>query len=574
MKKRMKHSAVNYSRVKSLKVILNFILFSAVWIIFSGLILDKIHLAGSVRNLIEILKGLVYVLVTSIFLYPIIKKEIFTSRNAIEKLSVSKENFSRLFENASLAIFQSTLEGKIMVVNSAFARMFGYSSPEEVKKIVRNISKDIYTDTRRHQEIIKTKLENPEQINFEVEYKKKDGDIFFGDLHLNLITDDNHNILYIEGFIEDITNKRLAEEKLKIFAQAIKSVSECISITDEKNIILFVNDSFLKTYGYKENELIGKHVSILHPNFVPEDKEKSILDETNNGGWKGELVNIKKDGTVFPIHLSTSTIKDDWGNTLALIGVATDITEVKRTREELISAKNEAEKANRIKTEFLAQMSHEIRSPLNISLNYTSMIKEELGNNISSSLKEYFSVIDIAGRRLIRTIDLILNMSEMQLGIYSADFEEIDLVNDVFPNLNHEFAGLCISKGLEYIFIDNGINKKIICDRYSVSQIFVNLLDNAFKYTHKGKIEVVISKNEESQLQVSISDTGIGMSKDFIENLFEPFTQEEHGYSRKYEGNGLGLSLVKKYCELNNADIAVISEKDSGTKFIVTFRKS
>ena len=569
-----KNSTRRYSVINALKIIFNYLIFSAVWIVISGIVLNNIHISPSVRNAVEIYKGLLYVIVTSLFLYPLIKKELYASREAIEKLKVSEQNFSRLFESASLGVFQSTPEGKIIMVNQAFSKMFGYKSPEEVNKFVGKKSIEIYADENRRKQIIELKSRNPELNNFEVEYRRKDGSTFIGNLNLNLINDEAGKILFIEGFIEDITQRKDAEDKLKIFAQAIKSISECISITDKNNTILFVNDAFLKTYGYSRHELIGKSVNVLHQNVVTNSEEENILFKTSSGGWRGELINVKKDGTRFPVYLSTSAIKDEQGNTLALIGVANDITEMKRNREELISAKNEAEKANRMKTEFLEQMSHEIRSPLNISLSYTNIIKEELGNEISPEINEYFKIIEISSRRLTRTIDLILNMSEMQLGIYNAEYERIDLVNDIMLNLNREFSGLCAANGLEYNFKNDTSDSVLMCDRYSVSQIFVNILDNSVKYTSKGKIEVLVSRNEEALLQVTVSDTGIGMSREFIEKLFEPFTQEEHGYSRKYEGNGLGLALVKKYCELNHADIKVESEKEIGSKFLITFKNS
>ncbi|MCL4548073.1 MAG: PAS domain S-box protein, partial [Bacteroidetes bacterium] len=154
---------------------------------------------------------------------------------------------------------------------------------------------------------------------------------------------------------EDVSQRIQSEKENRMLAHAVESVSECVSITDHNDTIIFVNDSFLTTYGYKKEELIGEHVNILRPPDIATAMVKDILPETIKGGWKGEVINRKKDGTIFPVLLSTSVIKDNLGEPIALIGVATDITEVKKTQEELIAAKELAEKSAALKSEFLAQ---------------------------------------------------------------------------------------------------------------------------------------------------------------------------------------------------------------------------
>ena len=109
-------------------------------------------------------------------------------------------------------------------------------------------------------------------------------------------------------------------------------------------------------------------------------------------------------------------------------------------------------------------------------------------------------------------------------------------------------------------------------DEYSVKQIFSNLIDNAIKFTNKGEINIRLFRNEHQSLNVEVQDTGIGISRDYLPELFKPFTQEQQGYTRKYEGNGLGLALVKNYCQINNIDLAVKSKKGIGTEFKLTFQ--
>jgi signal transduction histidine kinase len=128
-------------------------------------------------------------------------------------------------------------------------------------------------------------------------------------------------------------------------------------------------------------------------------------------------------------------------------------------------------------------------------------------------------------------------------------------------------------KGLEIIYTCKEKDTDIIADEYSISQIFANLIDNAIKYTKNGKVEILLGKNKTVNMMVEVKDTGLGISKKNLPRIFEPFTQEEQGYNRSFEGNGLGLALVKRYCELNNIIIEVESEKNVGSTFRIIFDK-
>jgi signal transduction histidine kinase len=216
-------------------------------------------------------------------------------------------------------------------------------------------------------------------------------------------------------------------------------------------------------------------------------------------------------------------------------------------------------------------MSHEIRTPLNTILCSTELIKEETENKLDKEIKSFFPIISLAGKRLIKTIDSILNMSELQTGSYEVEIKEIDVVDEILKYLVQEFRYAAGNKNIIIRETIESNDNKINADQYSVEQIFTNLLDNAIKYTDKGEIQIRVYRDQENKLSIDLKDTGIGIDNAFIPDLFEAFRQEYHGYSRKFEGNGLGLSLVKKYCELNNAHIKVKSEKGVGSIFTVTF---
>jgi signal transduction histidine kinase len=162
-------------------------------------------------------------------------------------------------------------------------------------------------------------------------------------------------------------------------------------------------------------------------------------------------------------------------------------------------------------------------------------------------------------------------MSELQTGSYNPAFEKINLYEEIITPIIKQLRGEANLKNVLLTSENNSDKTVLVGDKYSLQQLFSNLVDNAIKYTDKGEVKVVIDKYEDDKLVVHVKDTGIGIADEFMPFLFEPFMQEDHGYTRKYEGTGLGLALVKKYCEINNAEIKVDTKKDIGTTFTVTF---
>lgn len=242
-------------------------------------------------------------------------------------------------------------------------------------------------------------------------------------------------------------------------------------------------------------------------------------------------------------------------------------------RLELQRAKEMAENSSRLKSEFLSQISHEIRTPLNTILSFASLIRYELEELLSDDLKESFRFINNGGKRLIRTIDLILNMSELKTGNYELQPSVIDLHRDILHNLHLEFTCMAESKDLSFTLKNTACDTILEADGYTLTQIFSNLIDNAIKFTDSGSVDIRIYNQPDGRLSVEVKDTGIGISEDYRAKLYTPFSQEETGYRRRYEGNGLGLSLVKKCCDLNCAVISVETEKGKGSCFTVTFEK-
>ncbi|MFZ5948620.1 MAG: sensor histidine kinase [Stygiobacter sp.] len=250
--------------------------------------------------------------------------------------------------------------------------------------------------------------------------------------------------------------------------------------------------------------------------------------------------------------------------------LTSEIKERKKTQADLEVALEKSELSDRLKTEFLAQMSHEVRTPINVLVNCAQSIKEELDIPVGSDLSIYIDELEIGSRRLIRTIESILYMSQLQIGAYNPAFTNVEL-KEILTEKVKELKQSAQDKGLQIKLNIQETDYTIIADKFSIEHIFQHLIENAINFTFQGYIEITLSKDEQQKIFFSISDTGIGISEDFLPKLFLPFTQEDQGYTRKFEGNGLGLALVKEYCKINNCKIEVSSLKGKGTTFKIIF---
>jgi len=334
-----------------------------------------------------------------------------------------------------------------------------------------------------------------------------------------------------------------------------------------------VNKSFCSTLGYGIDELLGLGIEHLFERDTSTDSingnAKLNAEELQNPSSNQTIV--KKDKTKIQVIVKSDTISDDKNQPKQHIMQVLDITEIIRVQKELAIALEKAKEASKLKDAFLAQMSHEIRTPLNVILTSVPILADEIGDK-DKDTQIIISSVGSAGKRLQRTIDMILNMSAVQSGNYQADFEQIDLAEDL-NKLMAEVKSLADDKGLKLEFRNLTENPVIKLDSYTVNQIFQNLIGNAIKYTKKGFVRIVIKDAPQDKLMVFIEDSGIGMSKEFMQNIFTPFSQEDIGQKREYEGNGLGLALVKKYSEVNNATLTVESKKGVGSIFSVTFNR-
>ncbi|MDD4646490.1 MAG: ATP-binding protein [Bacteroidales bacterium] len=236
---------------------------------------------------------------------------------------------------------------------------------------------------------------------------------------------------------------------------------------------------------------------------------------------------------------------------------------------ELIIQKEKAEQSSRLKDAFIASISHEIRTPLNAILGFASIIEDEAGDRFTDEEHFYFQKINQSGERLTRTVDEIVNYSRLMVKDLNLRIVKINL-----PRLIEELveeSRIHHPKEELGVYFDNSIGKiELDLDGFCIRTSIANLLDNALKYTLSGTITIRLYRDHHGSICISVHDTGIGMSEEFQRKIFEPYSQEDTGYSRRYEGIGLGLSITKKLCGIMKAEISVTSIKGTGSTFTIS----
>jgi PAS domain S-box-containing protein len=374
----------------------------------------------------------------------------------------------------------------------------------------------------------------------------------------------------IRLFTENLTDSLHKARNIEFLAQTLKSVKDAVSITDNNDDVIFVNDAFISTYGYTEKEIIGKKISFIRPLDTSAAMEATIHAETIKGGWHGEVLNHRKNGEHFTVELWTSIVKDKEGAKIGTVGVARDITDRKKAENELIQAKEAAEEMSRLKSNFLSNMSHELRTPLVGILGFAEILLDEL---VNENHKEMIVKITQGAGRLSLTLNQILDLSKIETNRSSIEWAKIDL-SHILNEVIKIYSTAAFKKNLllKTSFPQSGL--LILGDERMLLNIFNNLINNAVKYTFRGDISVdsFVEKCESGKfIVVKVADNGIGIPEDKLEIIFEEFRQVSEGLSRGYEGTGLGLTLCKKFVNLLNGSIYVESEQGKGSTFTVRF---
>lgn len=492
---------------------------------------------------------------------------VYRMENEIKKEQIK---FKKLFENnpASMTLITVTDE-KFVEVNEPFIENFGFEREDVIGKTISELNLLLKPDKKKE---IFDKLYTEGKIkNAELELKKKDGQIIYALVSGEIIDDELEK--YYLFVMKDITEIKRTQELIKAnetrLKRLIENITDAFWIIDRNGKIIDVNKKACIDTGYTKEELLKMSINQLDPT-VKENEFPMIFDTIIEKGSLDYIgKHIKKNGDIYEVEAIAGIIELD--GTLYDICTTRNITEKMLFEKELIDAKQKAEIANRAKSEFLSNMSHEIRTPMNGIL---GMIELSLMGDLKSEIRENLEIAMSSAKSLLHIINDILDYSKIEA-------DKISLVAETFNirKIIKEIISLfLISAEQKYIkldsYIDENIPEFIKGDEVKLRQILSNLIGNAVKFTKEGIIKLNVkldsTKEESIKLEFSVKDTGIGISKDKQEFIFERFNQIDSSYTKKYKGTGLGISISKKLSELMGGEMWLESEEGLGSTFYFT----
>ncbi len=367
---------------------------------------------------------------------------------------------------------------------------------------------------------------------------------------------------------ENIVARRQVEEQVNKLSSAVEQSEVIIVITNEDGIIEYVNPKFENITGYSKKEAIGNKPNILKSGYTKASEYSSLWKTVKNGQqWRGEFFNKKKNGELFWELVTISPIKNKDGEIKNFLKIGTDITKDKKLQDELRQALDKAEESNKLKTTILANMNHELRTPLMGILGMAEILLDEIEE---SSQVRMLNAIKSSGKRLMSTLNSILDLSELESDRSLITFAEYPL-SETIPYLIEPFIQSAELKGLTFTTDVKDDLIILVYERFFHSAI-AYILDNAIKYTEIGEIKLLASKVERDGkdfAKISVIDTGRGIEREKIDIVFEEFRQESEGTNRVFEGTGLGLPIAKRMIKLMNGYITVNSEVGVGSEFSV-----
>jgi PAS domain S-box-containing protein len=484
---------------------------------------------------------------------------------AQQLLKQSEAKYRYMFSNSPQPMWIFDVETlAFLEVNTAAVRHYGYSVEEFLSMTIGNIH-----PVEEMTGLLKDIQLAGKNDNYRGEWKhrKKNGEIIFVEITSFSVDYNGREARHV--VVNDITERHLAERQIKLLNRAIEQSPVSVVITNSAGEIQYVNPKFTELTGYGFEEVFGKNPNILKSGEYNQEFYQKLWETILSGQlWRGEIHNKKKSGELYWESEVIAPIINENRDIVNFVAIKEDISEKKKMIAELIDAKEHAEESDRLKTAFLHNISHEIRTPLNAIIGFSDLLNEA---QTTLADREYFShIISQNGFKLAEIINDIVNIATFEAGQEKLNLGSAD-VNQLMDDIYKRFKTKVQSKNLMFNQIStiNDSEACIITDETKLMQILSNFLGNAVKFTEKGKIEIGCTR-QDNVLQFYVSDTGVGIPKQYHQFIFEKFKQVEHENSKFYSGNGLGLTIAKAYAEMMGGNIRVESEPGKGSAFFLS----
>ena len=506
-----------------------------------------------------------------------------------EDLRRSEERFRLLIESVrDYAIFMLDPGGYVLTWNPGAQRFKGYRADEIIgQHFSRFYPPEALTRGLPEQELrVAAETGVFEDEGWRV---RKDGSLFWANVVITAMRTKDGELLGFAKVTRDLTQRRAHEEELRRseerFRLLIEGVAEyAIFMLDPNGTVATWNVGAERIKGYTASEIIGQHFSIFYPADVRESGWPE--HELQTAAEKGSFVDIgwrlRKDGTTFWAHVTITALRDHTGQLIGYAKLTRDLSEAKRLeaieeatqhREEMLdaerSARMAAQRATRIKDEFLATLSHELRTPLSAILGWTQVLLKGDPTQGTDAQKRAIEVIDRNARVQVQLIDDLLDLSRIITGKLRLDVHPVSFASVVEAAVESAITS-AQTKGIRLTAMLDAGQNIISADSARLQQVVWNLLTNAIKFTPKGGQIQVLLQRVNSHLELSVSDTGIGIQASFLPHVFDRFSQRDSSTTRLFGGLGLGLAICKQLVELHGGSITAASQGEGmGATFSV-----
>jgi PAS domain S-box-containing protein len=485
------------------------------------------------------------------------------------------------------AIFMLDETGHVTTWNTGAARINGYTAQEIIGKHF-SVFYPAAAVQRGHPEYELRVASAEGRFEEEGWRVRKDGTRFWANVVITALRDEEGVLRGFGKVTRDLTQRREQEESLRHSEERFRLLVEgvrdyAIFMLDPNGHIVTWNAGAERIKGYKATEIIGEHFSKFYPRDVVESGwlEHELQVATAEGRFVDEGWRLRKDGSRFWAHVTITALRDEDGRLRGFAKLTRDVTDLKRAenleahgaqREQMLeaerSARIEAQRAARMKDEFLATLSHELRTPLNAILGWTQLLRMPHARE-QVDLQRALEVIERNARAQVQLVDDLLDLSRILAGQVRLDVQRIALV-DVVSAALESAQPTAAAKGVRLEKVLDPRGSMVSGDPGRLQQVVWNLVSNAIKFTPKGGRIQVLLQRINSHVEVSVSDTGIGIPAAFLPHVFERFSQKDATAGREHGGLGLGLAISKQLVELHGGSIHAMSRGEGqGATFIV-----
>ncbi|MBF0126064.1 MAG: PAS domain S-box protein [Magnetococcales bacterium] len=498
-----------------------------------------------------------------------------TQKDLEETLSQMKR---AIIEKAANAIVTMDATGAIRSFNPAAEALFGHPAGEIIGKNVKCLMPLRYHAAHDLglSNCLKSGVSPIIGVATELEGARADGTTVPVELMVSEMVVGGARMFV--GILSDITTRKQAEDRLRRSESTIRAIVETavngiVTIHASGEVISF-NPAAEGLFGYAAAEVIGRNVNLLMPPPHQGAHDGYLRRYLESGqrtiiGVGREVEGRRRDGSTFPLNLAVSEIGVDGAR--MFVGILTDLTARKAVEQALVDARELADQANRLKGDFLANMSHEIRTPMNAIVGMTHLA---LQTGLTDKQRDYLSKIQFSARNLLGIMNDILDFSKIEADKLTMEQVEFRL-DEVLDHLVGTIGVKAGEKGLPLRFLcPDNVPNVLVGDPLRLGQVLINLGNNAIKFTHQGHVAIGVERLSEEahriQLRFTVQDTGIGMSGEQLDRLFQAFIQADASTTRKYGGTGLGLSISRRLVALMGGEVGVESVPGQGSLFHFT----